>query len=228
MPGQMAKLAAALDTAGYITGRPEMCWSKKRIYDKPFDACLAEIDAAIGRLKAMGATKVVLGGTSLGAVAALAYAANHPDLTGVIAIVPAADPVDPSPYPEFAASLRHARALVKADKGGEQASFSDIVTGGVNVTVNVSPKLFMSFHGPDSPASTVKNGLSVLSLPRIAVPTLWVVATQDPSQAIAPQMFAKIPKNPLSELDKVDADHAGAPDASPAIILAWLKKVVGP
>lgn len=228
MPGQMAKLAAALDAAGYITGRPEMCWSKKRIYDKAFDGCLADIDAAIGRLKANGATKVVLGGTSMGAVAAVAYAATHPELAGVIAIVPAADPVDPSPYPAFAASLKQAKALAKAGKGDDPAAFTDIVSGGVDVTVNVSPNLFMSFHGADSPASTIKNGLAVLSLPKIKIPTLWVAATKDPSQDIALQMFLKIPKNKLSELDKVDSDHSGAPDASPEVVLAWLKKVVGP
>ena len=37
MPGAMGKLAAALGAAGYAVETPEMCWSKKRIFDKTLD-----------------------------------------------------------------------------------------------------------------------------------------------------------------------------------------------
>ena len=227
MPGQMSKLATALTDAGYVVARPEMCWSKQRIYDHAFGDCLADVDAAIGRAKAKGATEIVVGGTSLGAMAALAYAATHKDIIGVIAIVPASDPVNPAPFPAFAASLTKAVALAKAGKGDAPAEFDDIVTGGVDLTVNVSPDVFLSFHGPDSPIATVLKQLAVTVLPKITVPVLWVAGTRDPSQSVAPQAFARLPRNKLSQLVKIDADHAGAPDVAADAVLPWLTKLGG-
>ncbi|MCR6630919.1 MAG: hypothetical protein NVV74_13205 [Magnetospirillum sp.] len=40
-------LASALTREGHLVASPEMCWSKRRIYDKPFDACIAELDKAV-------------------------------------------------------------------------------------------------------------------------------------------------------------------------------------
>ena len=171
---------------------------------------------------------VVLGGASLGAMAALTYAATHDNLAGVIAIVPASDPLDPAPFPAFAASLKKARDLIKAGKGDAPTALTDIVTGGVDVALNVSPALFESFHGPDSPMSTLVKGLEPIALPKIKVPVLWVAGTRDPSQGIAPEAFAKIPVNPLSQLVQIDADHAGAPDAAGPAVTAWLTKLGGP
>jgi len=228
MPSQMMALAGALKSAGYIVGRPEMCWSKRRIYDHDLSGCLADIDSAIGRLKGEGATSVVLGGTSLGAMAALTYAATHDNLIGVVAIVPASDPLDPAPFPAFAASLKKARDLIKAGKGDEPTALTDIVTGGTDVALNVSPALFESFHGPDSPMSTVVNGLEKFALPKIRVPVLWVAGTRDPSQSIAPEAFTKIPANPLSKFVRIDADHAGASDAAGPAVTAWLATLGGP
>ena len=34
------QLAIALQGAGYLVEAPEMCWSRRRIYDRPFLDCL--------------------------------------------------------------------------------------------------------------------------------------------------------------------------------------------
>ena len=39
------QLATALQSAGYLVDTPEMCWSRRRIYDRPFLDCLTEIDS---------------------------------------------------------------------------------------------------------------------------------------------------------------------------------------
>lgn len=98
-PGQLGKLAAALETAGYAVETPEMCWSKARIFDKTLPDCLKDVDAAVAELKAKGATKIVVGGTSQGAVAAIDYGAATTGLAGVIAMAPAADPPDRASFP---------------------------------------------------------------------------------------------------------------------------------
>jgi pimeloyl-ACP methyl ester carboxylesterase len=54
-------------------------------------AAFADVDAAIARLRARGVTQIVVGGMSMGGNSALAYAATHPDVAGVIAMAPAHD-----------------------------------------------------------------------------------------------------------------------------------------
>src|SRR5262245_51241910 len=48
------RLATTLQGAGYLVETPEMCWSVRRIYDRPFLDCLTEIDSAVARLKGRG------------------------------------------------------------------------------------------------------------------------------------------------------------------------------
>jgi len=76
------QLAIALQGAGYLVEAPEMCWSRRRIYDRPFLDCLTEIDSAIGRLKSRGAGRMVVAGMSQGGDAALVYGARHANLAG--------------------------------------------------------------------------------------------------------------------------------------------------
>jgi esterase/lipase len=64
-------LAEALERAGYPVERPEMCWSRRRIYDLSYTDCFRDIDSAVERLKARGATEIVVAGQSLGGNAAI-------------------------------------------------------------------------------------------------------------------------------------------------------------
>ena len=101
-PGEHTSLAAAIRDAGFATDVPEMCWSFRRIYDRPYADCLREIDDAIGRLKQKGATAFVVAGHSLGANAALGYGATRQGLKGVIALAPGHRPEILSSRPEVA------------------------------------------------------------------------------------------------------------------------------
>jgi esterase/lipase len=83
-------LTAALQGAGYLVDAPEMCWSRRRIYDRPLLDCLGEIDAAVARLRGRGAGRIVVAGMSQGGDAALVYGALRGDPAGIIAIAPAA------------------------------------------------------------------------------------------------------------------------------------------
>src|ERR1700732_547856 len=62
--GVIYSLATALHGAGYLVEPPEMCWSRRRLYDRSFPHCLTEIDSAIGRLKGGGAARIVVVGHS--------------------------------------------------------------------------------------------------------------------------------------------------------------------
>lgn len=221
MPGQLTKLSEALTTAGYVVATPEMCWSKTRIFDKNLQGCLAEIDAAINGLRHQGLAKIVLGGTSQGGVAVLDYAATHPDLAGVIALAPAADPLTPSKYPDLARGLQTARDLVSAGKGDIATDLPDLASG-KTISVHATPNNYLSFHCASSPIGTVQ-GMMQNVLPQIRIPLLWIAGSSDPTQKIGPQAFASVPRNALSRYVQVAADHGGTPNASAAAVLDWLK-----
>ena len=48
-PNEHLSLATAMVDAGFPTELPEMCWSARRIYDRPYGGCLSEIAASMGR-----------------------------------------------------------------------------------------------------------------------------------------------------------------------------------
>jgi pimeloyl-ACP methyl ester carboxylesterase len=221
MPGQHAKLAAELTAAGFVVEMPKMCWSRDRIFDKPYTACMGEVDAAIARLGSRGATAIVVGGTSQGAVAAIDYGATHPGLAGIIAMSPAADP-DPSRFPDFGAALELARASVKSGKGSEVTELNDLVAGGKTISVKATPDDYLSFHEPKLPIATIKN-LTAQDLPSLKAPLLWVSGSSDPSQANAGKSFQAAPANRLNRYVTVDASHAGVPDVAAETLIAWLK-----
>jgi pimeloyl-ACP methyl ester carboxylesterase len=222
MPGQHDKLAAALAAAGYLVELPKLCWSKDRIFDKPYVGCMAEVDAAIARLRSRGASAIVVGGTSQGAVAAVDYATTHAGLAGVIAMSPAADPPDASRYPEFAAAIKKAQALSAAGKGSDATELDDIVAGGKIVRVRATPDDYLTFHDPAATVATMKN-LTARDLPRLAAPLLWVAGSKDPAQGNAAAAFRAAPGNPLSRFATVDAGHSGVPGVAAEIVVAWLK-----
>jgi pimeloyl-ACP methyl ester carboxylesterase len=200
---------------------PELCWSKKRIFDKALPDCLAEVDAAVAHLKATGAGAVIIGGTSQGGVAALDYASNHPELKAVIAMAPAADPLTPSKYPALMQSLTQAQDFIAAGKGDVPMDMADLASGKI-ITVHATPHDFLSFHGATSPIGTVR-GMEDTVFPKIAMPLLWVAGSSDATQKIGPQAFASVPKNARSRCVTVGADHGGTPDASVDAVLDWLK-----
>ena len=84
--GTIALLAAAMESAGYLVERPEMCWSSRRRRDRPLLDCLAELEAPIARLASRRARAIIVAGMSVGGAAALAFGARRSGLAGVIGI----------------------------------------------------------------------------------------------------------------------------------------------
>jgi esterase/lipase len=70
-------LHESLKREGALVEAPEMPWSARRIYDATYDQAMTEIDAAAERLRKAGAKKIAVMGHSLGANAAIGYAARR-------------------------------------------------------------------------------------------------------------------------------------------------------
>jgi esterase/lipase len=217
-PAQLQQLDETVSQSGFIAERPEMCWSRDRIYDRAYLDCFADIDAAAARLKARGATTIVILGMSLGGNGALGYSARRPGLKGVIALAPASEPDRLRQRPNVAASVAQAQALVAAGKGDERQSFTDL-NNGSEFTVTTTPVIFLSFLGKDSPANMPENAA------HLTAPLLMVSGSADNSQRDADGIFARAPRDPRNKHVTVQSDHFGTPAASPAAVLTWLKSL---
>ena len=222
-PGRIIDgLGARLERAGYLVSRPDMCWSARRSYEQEFAACLAVIDSAILKLRNLGATRIVVGGFSLGGAAAIVYGAAHPDLLGVFALAPAHDAQALANVSSMRESVAHAQSLIAQGKGDEPASFADLAIGPSGAYANeiaTTPRIYLSFFGA---ASTVNISRAIVAL---KLPLLWAASSDDPTQADGAEVFAEARLNTLSRYVKVSASHLTTPDAAGDALLAWLAEL---
>ena len=223
-PGRLiVGLTDALEKAGYLVARPDMCWSARRSYEARFSDCLSTVDGAIIRLTNLGATAIVVGGFGLGGNAAIAYGARHPGLLGVIAVAPGHDAGKIATRPDIADSIARARDLVAAGKGDDQGDFADVnigPSGPYSAEIATTPAIFLSFFGPDSSANVSDN------VAKLGEPLLWVTASDDSGEdAGQKDVFARAPANSLNRLVTVGGGRLGAPSAAKADVLAWLKEL---
>jgi hypothetical protein len=217
--GTIALLAAAMEGAGYLVERPEICWSSRRRRDRPLLDCLAEFEAPIARLTGRGARAIVVAGMSVGGLGALAFGARRQRLAGIIALAANGSPERlVSLFPQIAQSVDQARALVAAGRGNERASFIDMNIRG-SFPVETTAGIYLSFFDPTGPANIPDN------TSRLRAPLLWVAGTADRSQAGPGYAFSGTPANPLNRYVTVDADHLGTPTAAREAVLAWLKEL---
>jgi pimeloyl-ACP methyl ester carboxylesterase len=218
-PGQHASLVGAIADAGFATDAPEMCWSARRIYDRPYADCLREIDDAIGRLKLKGATAFVVAGHSLGANGALGYGATRQGLKGVIALAPGHRPEILSRRTEIADFLEFARKRVAAGTGDLPLSHFIDFNGDLPVRLFTTSNIYLSFLAPDS-AGIMPNNAA-----RLTAPLLYVIGTGDPLQRGPDEIFAKAPPHRLNRYVTVRAGHFDTSAASASAVIAWLKEI---
>ena len=217
-PSELDEVAKYLTDAGYVVEVPEMCWSKDRHYDKPYLECLSEIDPAVERLKATGATAIVIGGFSVAGSAAIAYGARHDGLAGIIGLAPAHQPERLAKEPHIAKSLALAARLNEAGKGNQVADFANYAVGKA-FTTPMKARVYPTFFAANSP------GYMPANMPKLKAPILWVAGTADKTQLGPAYAFDKAPKNPLDRYVKVSSDHFGTSVAAKDAVLAWLKEL---
>lgn len=217
--GTIAPLAAALEGAGYLVERPEMCWSFRRKRDRPFLDCLAELDAPIAQLAGRGASAIVVAGMSQGGAAALAFGATRSGLTGIIALGANGDSGRLIRlFPQIAQSITEARAMATAGRGDERATFSDLNIHGP-FPVETTAAIYLSFFDPAGP-SNMRDNVS-----HLRAPLLWVAGLSDRSQFGSEGMFGSAPFNPMNRYVTVDSDHLGTPTAAREAVISWLREL---
>ena len=212
--GHIRELASALQGTGHLVSTPTMPWAQNRIYDASFDEAMREIDREIDSLRQKGAKFVVVAGHSLGANAALGYAASRDSASGIIALAPAHTPELQGFIKRVGQDVSRARALVAAGKGKEKHRFPD-VNQGRRLEVAATAEVYLSWFDPDGPAVMPKSAASF----KAPTPLLLVVGSGDHGKDY---IFDKAPPHPRSRFVTVPADHFAVPSAAIKEVATWL------
>lgn len=220
-PGKFSEeLIADLQAEGAHVVTPEMPWRLHRMYDKSFDGALELIGNSIENVKARGARKIVLAGHSMGANAAIAYAAKHPGLDAVIVMSPGHLPETEEMARHTRKGIAKAKNMIAEGKGKKRGFFFDLVQGW-SVPLRTTAEIYLSYFDPEGPAVMPKNARAMHE-----VPLLWAVGKQDPIFRRGPEyVFTLAAKHPKSCFVKADAGHTDTPKVARKDIVAWLKSL---
>ena len=215
----IGKLKHALEVADFIVVAPDMSWSRSRGFDRTYAESMAEIDKAVAKLKDKGAIKIVVGGHSLGANAALGYGARHEGLAGILAIAPG-HTIDTDGFQKKVDyDYRRAKEMVAAGKGDEETGFKDI-NQGKKSTKTMKAKVYLSWFDPEGPAPMPKNTANL----KPGTPLMWIIGEKDFMMKRGKQYaFAKAPAHPKNTYVVVKGGHKWTPREGKDEIIAWLK-----
>ena len=209
-------IPSALEAEGAKVVSPEMPWSLRRMYGATYEQAMAEIDAAVATLKAKGATQIVIIGHSLGANAALGYAAQRHSVVAVVALAPGHLPETAEMRSRTQSAIAEARQLVSAGHQ-EKRSWPDMVQG-VPTFCTATPAVYISWFDPNGPAVIPKN-VAALN----GIPLLWVVGNFDPISSRGAQYAFSRAKNPANRYVSVLATHLTTSLMARGQVVEWLK-----
>jgi pimeloyl-ACP methyl ester carboxylesterase len=218
-------ILSALRDEGAVVATPEMPWSFHRRYAATYDQSMAEIDTAVAGLKAKGARRIVVIGHSLGANAAIGYAARRPnELAGVVALSPGHLPEVGDMRGFVAEAVARAKKLIAEGKGDVPQTFPDMAQG-IPLIAHATPRVYLSWFDPDGPAVIPKNAATIGAAVH-PVPFLWVVGKLDPIARRGPQYaFDAAAKNPKSKYVEVFAGHLTTPLVARKQVVAWINSL---
>ncbi|HYR66524.1 MAG TPA: alpha/beta fold hydrolase [Reyranella sp.] len=214
-------ITSSLESAGAKVVTPTMAWSGGG-WDNinlTVEQVFAQLDAQAASLRSQGAGRIVVGGHSLGAAVALAYAVARGNLAGLVMVGPGHQPA--GAYRSNAsihAAVDRARALVEQGRGNDSFSGPDS-NQGTTFTVSTTAAAYYSWMNPDGLASMH------VQAPRLpaTTPLLLVIGRKDPFFERAESLvYRPAAKNPYSKYVVVDADHVQTPFAAAKQISDWI------
>jgi esterase/lipase len=220
-PAGVMPLARELESRGFKVATPLMPWSEGREYDVDYPTALVEIDAAIEVLKSKGAKFIVVGGQSLGANGALAYAGSNRDINGVFLMAPGHVPDLGSLREGFSSSVSKAKLLIADKKADEKSHFSDI-NQGRNKTIFTTPKNYLSYFDPDGLGAMPKSAQAI----KKPIPLLIVMGSQDGLTRLGEAyIFNQAPKHSKSAYVTINSDHLSVQRLAVPEVVKWLESL---
>lgn len=201
---------------GFIVGVPELPWSRDRDFDKSLEDSFNEIDDVVAKMKAQGATKIVVGGHSLGAAAALAYATSRDGLAGVLMMAPGHRPNKWRQHNE--ASIERAKSLVAAGKTSERVDIFDKNQGKTRDRSDFV-RVAVDWFDPDGPIVMEKNAKRM----KPGIPVLLIIGKKDRFHASAKEdVFKSLPPHDKTAYKVVPGGHKATPMKGKSEIRDWL------
>lgn len=182
---------------------------------------MQEIDAAAKKLRARGATKVVIGGHSMGAAAALIYSSRHP-ADGLVLLALGHSPQSKTSQKRFGASVARARDMVAAGKGNDKDAFDDFDASKTPPAfrVTTTARNYLSYFDPDGIANTLTAAGKIPA----SLPVLWVEgANENPGLRSYGQTVYGAIGSSVTKHAVVKAGHLTVPRESGDEMLAWLR-----
>ena len=217
-PFSHAPLGAALAQAGHRVASPTLPWALGRLYDVEFASALDEIGREGECLRQQGYERIVLAGHSLGACAALAFAAQRGTLDSLALLAPAHFPARLAAEGITSDSLATARDALQGASPERRIPVVD-VNQGQRHRLRVAPACYLSYFDPAGPTDWAANARA---LPP-SLPVHWAIGRDDP--AFGRQMdyaFHLTPAHGRRVHVELDADHGGTPDAAAPGLIRWL------
>lgn len=214
-------LAEALREAGLLVVTPEMPWSKDRFLDRTFEGILAEIDAAVAALRSEGATRIVVGGHSIGGNLGLAYGARRDGLAGILVIAPGHFPESRGFRKRFGEDVAEAARMVAAGQGRRVAEFADIDQGD-SVPFAMAAEHYLDFMDPDGPMAMPANAAAL----KPGTPLLLILGKKDHTFRYGrgghDYIFDHAPDHLKIAYIVVPGGHMATPRIGRQEIVAWL------
>ncbi len=215
-------LAASFEAAGARVVSPAMTWSRERLYDVDYASALEEVHVLVLKLRAEGVTTVVLAGHSLGANAAIAYAARYGDVDAMMIFAPGHVPEVQYRAGQTHASLRAARERREIGQGEQRDfEFTDFNSGDRKRQIVSSALVYLSFYEPQGLANMSESAAQV----RTSIPVFYAGTTQDPIHrwGQGPRyIYDRLPMHRKSVYLESAASHMDVPQVVAAPGLAFL------
>lgn len=210
-----------LDENGILVSAPEMPWSRERGLDKSYEDAMQEIDIAVNELRHKGATRIVVGGHSMGANAVIGYAARHDGLAGVLAIAPGHVPELPGFQDKMDNDWRRAKAMVDSGQGDELTAFKD-VNQGRQIEKVIKASIYLSWYNPDGSAVMPVNVARL----KPGTALFWIVGERDRMfERGREYAFSRALSNPKNAYVVVRGGHRVTPEKGKTEILEWLQNL---
>jgi pimeloyl-ACP methyl ester carboxylesterase len=208
-------LAGRLKGAGILVKTPLMPWSRNRIFDKGYEESMDEIDTHVADLKKAGAKRIFVGGHSIGANAALGYAARRENLDGIILLAYGFVPDFAKSAQKLYVSVVKAEAMIEAGKGESSATFTSIY----DPVYGTANDIFSWFDSA--------GGATIWHNARLVQPTTPVLCIDGlHDRQRCDRISVLLPgNNPHSRFTTVDANHLETPNSSFFEVVEWLRKL---
>ena len=214
----VGELAHYLRSNNIIVISPDMPWHRERFLDKTYEDSMLEIDVAVKSLKSKGATKIIVGGHSMGANAAIGYGTIRDGLAGILAVAPGHVPDVGGYQKRIGHDWQRARDMVEAGKGKEKAEFKDR-NQGENSEMEFTAEIYLSWYDPEGSAVMPDN----VSALKPNTPLMWAVGTDDRMYERGEDYaFSEAPEHPKNSYTVVDGGHKATPEVAQEQILNWL------